>query len=196
MVRLGWFLTVRTFARAGHTQIPTDSMRVPARLPTSVSPSDGTWHRVCPPERAATSEDSPCATSASSKTWEWRTSRSNGGKKASLGELTRALASEGVRVPEGLAVTADGYRPLPGRRGARRTPRCERPQGARSGGEAQPGDLTIGAEHGATRTTRSARLAARRAHRVRLRGGSQARGVGSWLASANTRGWVSRAKSG
>jgi pyruvate,water dikinase len=33
-----------------------------------------------------------------------------GGKNASLGELLRGLAGLGVRVPEGFAVTADGYR--------------------------------------------------------------------------------------
>lgn len=33
-----------------------------------------------------------------------------GGKNASLGELTRALRSDGVRVPEGFATTADAYR--------------------------------------------------------------------------------------
>jgi len=33
-----------------------------------------------------------------------------GGKNASLGELIAALASEGVRVPEGFATTADAYR--------------------------------------------------------------------------------------
>ena len=33
-----------------------------------------------------------------------------GGKNASLGELYRALSSAGVRVPNGFAVTADGYR--------------------------------------------------------------------------------------
>ena len=33
-----------------------------------------------------------------------------GGKNASLGELTRALVSRGVRVPEGFAVTAQAYR--------------------------------------------------------------------------------------
>lgn len=33
-----------------------------------------------------------------------------GGKNASLGELTQALAPKGLRVPEGFAVTCDGYR--------------------------------------------------------------------------------------
>src|SRR5687767_8445127 len=33
-----------------------------------------------------------------------------GGKNASLGELYRELSSAGVRVPNGFAVTADGYR--------------------------------------------------------------------------------------
>ncbi|MFB0835538.1 phosphoenolpyruvate synthase [Arthrobacter halodurans] len=33
-----------------------------------------------------------------------------GGKNASLGEMTRALGSSGVRVPEGFATTADAYR--------------------------------------------------------------------------------------
>lgn len=33
-----------------------------------------------------------------------------GGKNASLGEMTRTLASRGIRVPEGFAVTAEGYR--------------------------------------------------------------------------------------
>jgi pyruvate,water dikinase len=33
-----------------------------------------------------------------------------GGKNASLGELYRQLAGAGVRVPNGFAITADGYR--------------------------------------------------------------------------------------
>lgn len=33
-----------------------------------------------------------------------------GGKNASLGEMTRALAPRGIKVPEGFAVTAEGYR--------------------------------------------------------------------------------------
>jgi hypothetical protein len=33
-----------------------------------------------------------------------------GGKTASLGEMTRALAGSGVRLPTGFAVTADAYR--------------------------------------------------------------------------------------
>ena len=33
-----------------------------------------------------------------------------GGKNASLGELYRHLASEGVRVPNGFAVTTEAYR--------------------------------------------------------------------------------------
>src|SRR5690348_1870151 len=33
-----------------------------------------------------------------------------GGKNASLGEMYRELAPQGVRVPNGFAVTADGYR--------------------------------------------------------------------------------------
>ncbi|MGZ5792196.1 MAG: PEP/pyruvate-binding domain-containing protein, partial [Croceibacterium sp.] len=33
-----------------------------------------------------------------------------GGKNASLGEMLTALASQGVRVPDGFAVTADAYR--------------------------------------------------------------------------------------
>ena len=33
-----------------------------------------------------------------------------GGKNASLGELHRALAAVGVRVPPGFAITADAYR--------------------------------------------------------------------------------------
>ena len=33
-----------------------------------------------------------------------------GGKNASLGELYRALAAVGVRVPPGFAITADAYR--------------------------------------------------------------------------------------
>ena len=33
-----------------------------------------------------------------------------GGKNASLGELYRELTSAGVRVPNGFAITADGYR--------------------------------------------------------------------------------------
>ncbi|MEZ4237487.1 MAG: phosphoenolpyruvate synthase [Myxococcota bacterium] len=33
-----------------------------------------------------------------------------GGKNASLGEMIRTLASEGIRVPDGFAITADGYR--------------------------------------------------------------------------------------
>ena|ERR1043165_524087 len=33
-----------------------------------------------------------------------------GGKNASLGELYREMASAGVRVPNGFAITADGYR--------------------------------------------------------------------------------------
>ena len=33
-----------------------------------------------------------------------------GGKNASLGEMVQELASEGIRVPEGFAVTAEGYR--------------------------------------------------------------------------------------
>jgi pyruvate,water dikinase len=33
-----------------------------------------------------------------------------GGKNASLGEMIRALSPLGVRVPEGFAVTAEGYR--------------------------------------------------------------------------------------
>ena len=33
-----------------------------------------------------------------------------GGKNASLGEMYRELAPKGVRIPNGFAVTADGYR--------------------------------------------------------------------------------------
>ena len=33
-----------------------------------------------------------------------------GGKNASLGELCQQLSGAGVRVPNGFAVTADGYR--------------------------------------------------------------------------------------
>ena len=33
-----------------------------------------------------------------------------GGKNASLGEMYRALAPKGVRVPNGFAITAEGYR--------------------------------------------------------------------------------------
>ena len=33
-----------------------------------------------------------------------------GGKNASLGEMVRELASKGVRVPDGFAITAEGYR--------------------------------------------------------------------------------------
>ena len=33
-----------------------------------------------------------------------------GGKNASLGEMISSLKSLGVKVPEGFAVTADGYR--------------------------------------------------------------------------------------
>ena len=33
-----------------------------------------------------------------------------GGKNASLGELYRELAGAGIRVPNGFAITADGYR--------------------------------------------------------------------------------------
>lgn len=33
-----------------------------------------------------------------------------GGKNASLGELYRQLSASGVRVPNGFAITADGYR--------------------------------------------------------------------------------------
>ncbi len=33
-----------------------------------------------------------------------------GGKNASLGEMVRALKSEGVRVPDGFATTAAAYR--------------------------------------------------------------------------------------
>jgi pyruvate,water dikinase len=33
-----------------------------------------------------------------------------GGKNASLGEMIRSLAAEGIRVPDGFAITADGYR--------------------------------------------------------------------------------------
>ncbi|HEY9721971.1 MAG TPA: PEP/pyruvate-binding domain-containing protein, partial [Oscillatoriaceae cyanobacterium] len=33
-----------------------------------------------------------------------------GGKNASLGEMYRALRPEGVRVPNGFAITADAYR--------------------------------------------------------------------------------------
>ena len=33
-----------------------------------------------------------------------------GGKNASLGELYRELTGRGVRVPNGFAITADGYR--------------------------------------------------------------------------------------
>ena len=33
-----------------------------------------------------------------------------GGKNASLGEMTRSLSAEGVRVPEGFATTAEAYR--------------------------------------------------------------------------------------
>ena len=35
-----------------------------------------------------------------------------GGKNASLGELMRALRGQGIRVPEGFAVTTDSYREL------------------------------------------------------------------------------------
>ncbi len=35
-----------------------------------------------------------------------------GGKNASLGEMYRELSAAGVRVPNGFAVTADGYRLL------------------------------------------------------------------------------------
>ena len=33
-----------------------------------------------------------------------------GGKNASLGEMYRELASQGVKVPNGFAITADAYR--------------------------------------------------------------------------------------
>ena len=33
-----------------------------------------------------------------------------GGKNASLGEMIRELSAEGVRVPDGFAVTSEGYR--------------------------------------------------------------------------------------
>jgi pyruvate,water dikinase len=33
-----------------------------------------------------------------------------GGKNASLGEMVRALADQGVRVPDGFATTATAYR--------------------------------------------------------------------------------------
>src|SRR4051812_6839853 len=33
-----------------------------------------------------------------------------GGKNASLGEMIRSLAPRGVRVPDGFAITAEGYR--------------------------------------------------------------------------------------
>ena len=33
-----------------------------------------------------------------------------GGKNASLGEMVRALAAQGVKVPNGFAITADAYR--------------------------------------------------------------------------------------
>jgi pyruvate,water dikinase len=32
-----------------------------------------------------------------------------GGKNASLGEMYRSLSSKGVRVPEGFAITSEGY---------------------------------------------------------------------------------------
>ena len=32
-----------------------------------------------------------------------------GGKNSSLGEMFSALSSKGIRVPDGFAVTADGY---------------------------------------------------------------------------------------
>jgi pyruvate,water dikinase len=37
-----------------------------------------------------------------------------GGKNASLGEMVRALSGEGVRVPDGFAITTDAYRVLLG----------------------------------------------------------------------------------
>ena len=33
-----------------------------------------------------------------------------GGKNASLGEMFQELASQGVRIPDGFAITADAYR--------------------------------------------------------------------------------------
>ena len=38
-----------------------------------------------------------------------------GGKNASLGEMYRELAAEGVRVPNGFAITAEAYRHVLGR---------------------------------------------------------------------------------
>ena len=42
-----------------------------------------------------------------------------GGKNASLGEMLRALSAQGVRVPDGFAITAEAYRRFLGRSGLR-----------------------------------------------------------------------------
>ena len=40
-----------------------------------------------------------------------------GGKNASLGEMYRELMPQGMRVPNGFAITADAYRYVPGQAG-------------------------------------------------------------------------------
>jgi pyruvate,water dikinase len=60
-----------------------------------------------------------------------------GGKNASLGEMIRELAAEGIRVPDGFAITAAGYRALLAHN--RLEPRMRELLRQRSAGEVAPG---------------------------------------------------------
>lgn len=68
-----------------------------------------------------------------------------GGKNASLGEMTRALAGEGIAVPEGFAITADAYRAFLRHNGFKERIREKLEQRAR--GELPPGESARAIRH-------------------------------------------------
>ena len=117
------------YAATRHPRRSTPRRRRSRRSPPS---SSRPWHgrrRASgrPHPTATTAEEGPRTstendrrrptTCGGSPTWAWTTSRSVGGKNASLGEMIRNLADAGVRVPGGFATTADAFRRFLGETG-------------------------------------------------------------------------------